>query len=130
MNAATQFVRYVAVAALSAASDWVVFAALFAASGAPIPAQATSRIAGALVSFGVNKYWSFQSPEHRRALTEGPRFLALFVASYALALTSFSGLTIAGVAPYVAKLATDSLGFLFNFLMMRLWVYRPRPANR
>lgn len=58
MKIAGQFARYVAVALLSAASDWVVFAALFTAFGSAIMAQAISRIAGAVGSFGINKYWS------------------------------------------------------------------------
>jgi putative flippase GtrA len=121
---ATQFVKYVTVAVLSAISDWVVFAALFAAFGSPLAAQATSRIAGAIVSFGVNKYWSFQSPQHKRALGEAWRFLVLFLASYALSLTLFSALTWSGLTPYLAKLATDTICFFFNFLVMRWWVYR------
>jgi putative flippase GtrA len=123
---ATQFVKYVLVAALSAASDWVVFAALFATFGSALAAQATSRIFGAMVSFGVNKYWSFQSPRHQQALIEGPRFFALFVASYTLSLILFSTLTLAGLGPYLAKLTTDTTCFFFNFLVMRFWVYRPR----
>ena len=55
MRTATQFAKYVAVAMLSAASDWVVFAALFAAFGSPITATSANRsgavpaaVAGAL----------------------------------------------------------------------------------
>ncbi len=124
MKLTTQFVKYVTVAVLSAISDWAIFAALFAAFGSPLLAQATSRIGGAVVSFGVNKYWSFQSPQHKRALREAWRFLILFMASYALSLALFSALTWSGVAPYLAKLATDTICFFFNFLVMRRWVYR------
>ena len=126
MTIATQFVKYVFVAVLSAASDWVVFAALLAAFGSPMLAQATSRIFGAVVSFGVNKYWSFRSLQHRQALIEGPRFFALFVASYTLSLSLFAALTFWGMSPYLAKLATDTTCFFFNFLVMRFWVYHPR----
>jgi putative flippase GtrA len=121
---ATQFAKYVSVALLSAASDWMVFTTLFMAFGVPIMAQATSRIVGAIVSFAINKYWSFQSMEHRRALTEAWRFLLLFAASYALSLTLFASLTSSGLGPYWAKLSTDTICFFFNFLVMRLWVYR------
>jgi putative flippase GtrA len=123
---ATQFAKYVTVALLSAASDWVVFATLLAAFGWTIQAQAISRIVGGLVSFGTNKYWSFQSYEHKQALHEAWRFAALFVASYGLSLSLFSGLTLLGTGPYWAKLITDTCCFLFNFLVMRFWVYRPR----
>jgi putative flippase GtrA len=127
VNIATQFAKYLTVALLSAASDWVVFATLFAAFGWTIMAQATSRIMGGLVSFGVNKYWSFQSYQHKRALNEAWRFALLFVASYGISLSLFSALTFLDVGPYWAKLITDTACFLFNFLMMRFWVYRLQP---
>ena len=126
MRTAAQFAKYVAVALLSAASDWVVFAALFAAFGSPIMAQAISRIVGAIVSFGINKYWSFQSPQRKQLPAEAWRFLVLFIASYALSLSLFSALTFAGLSPYLAKLISDTACFFFNFLIMRVWVYRPR----
>jgi putative flippase GtrA len=126
VNIATQFAKYVTVALLSAASDWAVFATLFAAFGWTIQAQAISRVVGGLVSFGTNKYWSFQSYEHKQAVNEAWRFAALFVASYGLSLSLFSVLTSLGVGPYWAKLVTDTCCFLFNFLVMRVWVYRPQ----
>jgi putative flippase GtrA len=126
VNIATQFAKYVTVALLSAASDWAVFAALFTAFGWTLLAQATSRIVGGLVSFGTNKYWSFQSYQHKQALHEAWRFAMLFIASYGLSLSLFSFLTYLGAGPYWAKLITDTSCFLFNFLMMRFWVYRPR----
>ena len=125
MKIARQFVKYVAVALLSAASDWLVFTAAFAVSGWPIPAQAGSRIVGGVVSFGVNKYWSFESRDHQRTLVEARRFLILFAVSYIVSLSLFSALTYTGVWAYWAKLITDMACFFFNFLMMRFWVYRP-----
>ena len=126
MNIASQFVKYATVALLSAASDWVVFTALFAAFGWPIIAQGTSRIVGGVVSFAVNKYWSFESRRHERTLIEARRFLVLFVISYVVSLSLFSALTYGGVWPYWAKLITDTSCFFFNFVMMRFWVYRPQ----
>jgi putative flippase GtrA len=120
VNIASQFAKYVIVALLSAASDF----------GWTIMAQATSRIVGGLVSFSINKYWSFQSYQHMRALHEAWRFAMLFIASYGLSLSLFSGLTYLGTGPYWAKLITDTSCFLFNFLVMRFWVYRPRRSTR
>jgi putative flippase GtrA len=126
VRTAAQFAKYVTVALLSAASDWMVFATLFFTFGSPILAQAISRFAGAVVSFGVNKYWSFQSPQHSRAMIEAWRFLVLFIASYTLALSLFSAFTLWGARPYLAKVVTDTACFFFNFLVMRVWVYRPQ----
>jgi putative flippase GtrA len=123
---AVQFMKYVTVALISAASDWIVFAGLFALFGRPIAAQATSRIVGGVVSFAINKYWSFESREHKRTLIEAWRFIVLFGASYILSLALFSFMTWVAVHPYVAKLLADSACFIFNFMVMRLWVYRRR----
>jgi putative flippase GtrA len=120
-----QFLKYVSVSGLSAASDWVVFAVMLAVFGSPLAAQGTSRIFGGVVSFAINKYWSFQSRQHDQALIEAWRFLLLFIASYALSLSLFSIMTWCGLGPYLAKLTTDSTCFFFNFLVMRFWVYRP-----
>jgi putative flippase GtrA len=125
VNITSQFLKYLTVAMLSAGSDWVVFVGLLAASGLPIMAQGTSRIVGGLVSFGINKYWSFQSRRRERTLIEARRFLVLFLISYVLSLSLFSALTFIWVSPYWAKLITDTCCFFFNFLMTRLWVYRP-----
>jgi len=119
-----QFVRYVIVAALATASDWAVFTALLALFGVPIAAQGTSRIIGGLVSFTVNKYWSFQSPDADRVLLEARRFVTLFAISYLVSLSLFSSLTLFGLSPYWAKLVADTVCFFFNFVMMRAWVYR------
>jgi putative flippase GtrA len=128
VNIATQFAKYVTVALLSAASDWIVFATVLTAFGWTIMAQGTSRIVGGLVSFGINKYWSFQSYHHKQALHEASRFIVLFIVSYSLSLSLFSALTFFDIAPYWAKLITDTLCFLFNFLVMRFWVYQPKKS--
>jgi putative flippase GtrA len=127
---ATQFVKYAAVAMLSAGSDWVVFTAVFTAFGWPILAQATSRVVGGAVSFAANKYWSFESRRREHLLSEARRFVVLFAVSYILSLSLFSALTYGGVWPYWAKLLTDTSCFFFNFAMMRFWVYRrQKPAS-
>jgi putative flippase GtrA len=119
-----QFIKYVTVAVLSAASDWVVFIAVMAWLGQPLPAYGTARVVGAVVSFFVNKHWSFESPDSGRTFIEGGRFLLLFAASYTLALTLFSVFTFGGLNPYWSKLLADTICFFVNFLMMRQWVYR------
>jgi putative flippase GtrA len=126
-----EFLKYVTVAVLAAASDWAVFTALLSILGVPIAAQATSRIVGGLVSFGINKYWSFESGQSDRTLIEARRFIVLFVMSYLLSLSLFSSMSFSGLGPYWAKLITDASCFVFNFFMMRFWVYRPeRDAGR
>jgi putative flippase GtrA len=119
-----QFTKYVTVAGLSAAVDWLVFIGVMAMFGRPLAAYGTARIFGALVSFFLNKHWSFESSDRRQTFIEGRRFLLLFAASYSLAVVLFSLLTKGGFNPYWSKLLADTVCFFFNFLMMRHWVYR------
>lgn len=51
MNLSVQFVKYVVVAGVSAASDWLVFITMMMLFGQPIVAYGTARIIGAIVSF-------------------------------------------------------------------------------
>ena len=129
MNIVIQFVKYSTVALLSALSDWIVFVGILALFGSPIGAQAISRIVGGVVSFAINKYWSFESRQRDRTLIQAWRFILLFGISYTFSLALFAFVTWLGLHPYVAKLLSDSACFLFNFLMMRLWVYRHRHSG-
>lgn len=129
MNIVIQFVKYSTVALLSALSDWIVFVGILALFGSPIGAQATSRIVGGVVSFAINKYWSFESRQRDRTLIEAWRFILLFGISYTFSLALFAFVTWLGLHPYIAKLLSNSTCFLFNFLMMRLWVYRHRRSD-
>ena len=129
MNIVIQFVKYSTVALLSALSDWIVFVGILALFGSPIGAQAISRIVGGVVSFAINKYWSFESCRRDRTLIEAWRFIVLFGISYTFSLALFALVTWVGLHPYIAKLLSDSVCFIFNFLMMRFWVYRLRHSG-
>jgi putative flippase GtrA len=124
VNLSAQFLKYVVVAAVSAMSDWLVFVATIAIFSQPIFAYGTARIAGAVVSFVVNKSWSFKSLDFRRAPLEAGRFLLLFAVSYTLAVSLFYALSLSGFGPYWSKLIADTICFFGNFVGMRYWVYR------
>jgi putative flippase GtrA len=129
MKIAWQFTKYGAAAAASAASDWVLFTALLLAFDAPLAAQGAGRLFGGVVSFVLNKFWSFESRDRTRLSSESRRFLMLFAASYGLSLTLFSGLLSLGAHPFWAKPISDVACFFFNFFMMRSYVYR-QPGER
>jgi len=90
-----------------------------------------SRIVGGLVSFLLNKYWSFRSLEHRAILLEGIRFAILYVFSYMLSIVLVYLLVDRlGFPVYVSKLGSDSTCFVVNFCAMRIYVYASSHRGR
>ena len=123
-----RFTKYGIVAVGSAIVDWLVFSGLTLAVGAfYIHAQMISRITGGAFSFLTNKYWGFDSGNSNRMVLEGRRFLILFLASYCLSLfLIYIFAEIFEIPPFVAKLITDSIVFIFNFIIMQIYVFHLR----
>jgi putative flippase GtrA len=123
-----EFSSYSSVALVSAASDWIVFVVLFELLGSNVlVAQGIARVMGGVVSFATNRTWSFRSRNGHGLSRETIRFFVLYAASYAVSLSAiFVFSESLGFPAYVAKIAADSLCFLFNFLGMRLYVFSRR----
>ncbi|MTJ84001.1 MAG: GtrA family protein [Telmatospirillum sp.] len=128
MTGVFRFLRYCAAALASAAGDWLVFSALLSLAGLPdMAALMVARMAGGLVSFVVNRHWTFPDPARGRLSRQGRRFLLLYGLSYATAVGLFALLSGGiGLPPYPAKLATDISCFVGNFFAMRLYVFHRR----
>ncbi|WP_158240621.1 GtrA family protein [Telmatospirillum siberiense] len=128
MTVLGKFLRYSWVALMSAGSDWLVFSALVSLVGlAHLPALMTARVIGGLVSFLVNRHWTWSTKRRTAVTREGRRFLVLYAGSYALAVGLFSLLVDGlGIGPYPGKLATDICCFLMNFLVMNAYVFHRR----
>lgn len=124
-----QFLRYVGVAVAAAGADWVVFAVALAGGAWHLHAQALARVAGGLCSFVANQRWSFQAGQGD-GLRQARRFGALYAVSYVLSLSLLYLLVdLGGGDPYLGKLAADGLCFVFNFAVMRSWVFLPVTAR-
>lgn len=117
--------RFVGVAVQSAAADWATYGLLVASGVPPALAQAVARGVGGVVSFALNRVWSFEQRSLSGVPTQAVRFGVLYVGSYALALGGVAGLVAVGVAPGWAKLAADSACFVLNYVVMRVWVFAP-----
>ncbi|MBB54874.1 MAG: hypothetical protein CMF67_10925 [Magnetovibrio sp.] len=127
MSITKQFIKYSSVAITSAIVDWIVYSTLVFFGGHYLVAQVVSRLAGGAYAFFTNKYWSFDVRSWGRVNVEGRRFLVLYVVSYGLSLGLlwFLG-DIAGVNIFLAKLLADSSCLVFNFFIMRGYVFHPR----
>lgn len=120
--------KYVSVAMLSAASDWLVFSVLVSALGAPhLTSLMAARVVGGVVSFLSNRHWTWGANRHITITQQGRRFLILYGFSYALSVGTFSLLSQDLDMPaYPAKLITDGLCFGINYAVMLLYVFHQR----
>jgi putative flippase GtrA len=124
MEKVKQFSKYGGVAAGSAFFDYTVFTALLFSGVGAVPAQMVARIAGGVLSFIVNKYWSFGNKKIGGLKTEGRRFLVLYIFSYFLSLAILYLLIEQfEIKPYPAKISADITCFVVNFLVMRGYVF-------
>lgn len=124
MKSVIRFGQYSSVAALSALSDWAVFSLLVSGCGADhLASLMAARLVGGLVSFAVNRNWTFAGKKHRSLSQSGRRFLLLYGFSYLLSAGLFSLASWAGLPPYPAKLLTDLSCFLVNFAVMKTYVF-------
>jgi putative flippase GtrA len=118
-----QLSRYSLSAVLSAALDWITFIFLNEMTSHILFAQGSARLMGGSVSFIFNKKYSFKSV--RKPLTqEITKFLILYFISYVLSLVLISfGAKLFPEYIYIVKLSTDSTLFIFNFLIMKFFVF-------
>ncbi len=124
---ASQFSKYTLVAGGSALSDWATFVFLRWIGFPPIFAQMAARLMGGMFSFLYNRGWSFKVSVDGPILVQGRRFALLYVASYTLSVTLFYlAVHILEFSPYISKLCIDSFCFLFNFTVMRIYVFKSR----
>lgn len=117
---------YIAVACLSALSDWLVFTGVsWAMPQADVVfAQAPARLTGGLVAFVLHRLWSFKDQEGQGLGTEAGRFLALYVFSFCLSLaTVYVAVDLLDANRYVSKAFADILCFVVNFVVMKYYVF-------
>jgi putative flippase GtrA len=117
---------YVSVAGMSAASDWLVFAAfswMFPVVDV-VFAQAVARLTGGVVAFALHKLWSFKDQEGQGLGTEAGRFLALYVFSFCVSVgTVYVLVDLLGLNRFASKAFADILCFCVNFLVMKFYVF-------
>lgn len=119
-----QFSKYGEIALASAATDYVTFTILGWSGFGAVTAQMVARLAGGVFSFAANKYWSFETGSHGRIVKEGRRFLLLYAISYTLSIFLFTALlNVGGLSRYPAKISTDLICFVFNFAVMKFYVF-------
>lgn len=116
--------KYVNVAIASAVVDWLVFLTLLEIMYlSSYFALVVARLFGGATSFIFNRLWTFNSLE-MPAKKQATRFILLYLISLTLAFFMFIILNKLFVFDtFVSKIVTDGVIFIFNFFVMRFWVY-------
>ncbi|MGF1445347.1 MAG: GtrA family protein [Pikeienuella sp.] len=123
-DTARQFVRFVGVGAIATAAHYALLIGLVTAGVlSPVPASAAGAVLGALVSYGLNRRYTFRSSRaHAAAL---PRFLTVaalaFLANLCLMVLLHS---LAGLPYLLAQMLTTGLVLGLTFTLNRAWSFR------
>ena len=118
-----ELIWFILIALMSCVSDFSVFTGLVFIGTNLFASQAVSRIVGGVTSFLLNKYLNFKTP-YKRALVEARRFLFLYGVSYFLSLALLGIFhKILGLPLFYSKIMADGTCFVFNFIVMKLYVY-------
>ena len=122
-----KFVRFSLVAIGSALVDWAIVMTLYSLGVNPLLNQGVGRLSGGIFSFFVNRYWSFKSKDSHILSRQGRRFLILYIVSYTLTIALYWLLySQVKIGAFGANIITDFASFIFNFVVMNLYVYDPR----
>jgi putative flippase GtrA len=117
---------YISVAGLAAGSDWLVFTLLswLQPEADVVFAQAPARLTGGLVAFLLHRNWSFRDQQGQGMSVEARRFLALYVFSFCVSITTVYALVdLFGFNRYWSKAFADVLCFVVNFIVMKFYVF-------
>jgi putative flippase GtrA len=119
-----QIQRFVYVGSTSVAVDLGCYALLAGSGWPPSTAKAASYLAGVVVGFAGNKWWTFKSA--RRSAAEPAAYLALYAVTLAVNVACHRGvLVLAGEsAATVAFLVATGVTTVLNFLGMKLVTFR------
>ena len=132
------FMRYALCGVIAVAVDYGVFGALTRAlDWGAVAAQSVSRPCGGVVSFILNRMWTFRGRGSAAAHVQALRFALVWIAMYGWSLVLVwlfdRLLRDAGVglflARWLAKLGGDGIAALTGFTANRFWTFGGRRAS-
>lgn len=124
MTVLKQFSRYVTVGVISNAMLYAAYLALTALGVPPKVAMTVTYAAGIVLSFHMNRRWTFDiTLPYGRSLG---RYVMLYLSGYVLnyvGLALFSD--VLGLPHQLVQITIMALLAAYFFVMFRLWVFRP-----
>ena len=107
------------------ATDYGTFFLLSSGLGwSPLAAQAVCRPAGGLVSFALNRAWTFRDRRGLALRVQFVRFWVVWASAYVLALTAVGLYTrLMPDHPALAKMCADATVAVVSFTLQRQWTF-------
>jgi putative flippase GtrA len=95
----------------------------------PILSNAIGFSVGLVVSFSLNRTWTFRRDNRRArprtAIPEMGRFFVAFLAAWLLNIAAlFMGMQVTGVSPYLLQIVGMLIYTISFFLLCRIWVFK------
>jgi putative flippase GtrA len=122
-EALVQFIRYIITGLLAAGLEYLVFMSIYSYFHALYAANSAGMAAGFLLSFLMNRSWSFKSrdnPFRQFMLT-----LLLFIINLGISNALIHLLSnVIGIIPQLSKLAVMAAIVLWNFILYKKVIYR------
>lgn len=112
--------RFAIVGAITTTVDFVFFTTLVAATLAPALANIFSYSCGILVSYVLNRSWTFRA---KRSRVQAVKFVVSTVTGLLISTGLVAALSTI-LPPIVAKILSVPVVFAWNYLTSRLWVFR------
>jgi putative flippase GtrA len=126
MTLRKQSFRFVVTGAAAGATDLLVNALLTEVFHFdPLTANPISRPLGGLVSFTLNKYWTFENRGRASAPHQFLRYALVWVVSFTASqlMVAFYSRWV-GLAAFPTKLAAEATVGIFSFLCQKFWTFR------
>lgn len=112
--------RFAIVGAITTTVDFVFFTTLVAATLAPALANIFSYSCGILVSYVLNRSWTFRA---KRSHVQAVKFVVSTVTGLLISTGLVAALSTI-LPPLIAKILSVPVVFAWNYLTSRLWVFR------
>lgn len=96
----------------------------------PLLANALGYVAGLVVSFNLNRFWTFAGPDKfdtlGDTLAKARRFGGAFAVAWCLnAAVVWTGVQITDISPYLLQIAGMVTYTICFFVLCRIWVFAP-----
>jgi putative flippase GtrA len=87
---------------------------------------------GVTVAFGIDRYWVFAAKRvtKRQLHTSAQRFYSLMFVDFLLDLAIVGGLRQLGLTPYIGQFVSAGFFVVWNYLIMKIWVFRVPKRRR
>jgi putative flippase GtrA len=119
----TQFIRYFITGALATVSEYIVFTTIYTGFRALYAANTIGMSVGFIISFVMNRSWSFKSkgnPVRQLVLT-----LILFIINLGISNVFIHILSnMVGIHPQLSKLMVMGVIVMWNFVLYRKVIYK------